>query len=96
MARRERKYTWYIEALDSYTNMVVATVVGADTNFSQKICADKRRRMLWEVAPSLLTYIKRSKGDLKLKFNIFVQEGNGKIRLRNMPFKKIFKKKIKK
>lgn len=81
----EKKYTWYIEALDGgYTNEVLSREL-PDTNcLRDKMCADGVKRNLWQCDYKFVAKMKRGKKSLKVNFAVFVQEGNGQIRIWNL------------
>lgn len=93
MAERKRKYTWFIEPLDAYTNDIVASEFDADTNFFRnRKCGDGIRRNLWQVTAKFAKIMDKSRSEKNLDFHILVQEGNGQIRLWNLAFQKKFKR----
>ncbi len=98
MAEKKRKYTWYIEPLDTHTNAIIAGEIDSETNFyRQRLCDDFTKRNLWQVTAKFAKIMDKSRSEKNLDFHILVQEGNGQIRLWNLAFQKKFKRvKIKK
>jgi len=76
-----RQYTWYVEATDSYTNMVLSQHLVDELRHEGKICADDERHDLWECPNyASVSRFMRDRYDLGLHFTVFIQEGAGKIR----------------
>lgn len=81
MATRHREYFWYLEPLDSHTNEVIGKYLWEDENAeTSRLCADGIRRNLWRCQWCDVERFQNSRQDLKLKFKVFVQEGQGQIR----------------
>jgi len=76
---KEREYSWFVESLDSHTNAVLARELPEEDLKEGILCADGRHN-LWQCPWNFVAKLMRSKRDLGLKFTIFNQEGNGKIR----------------
>ncbi len=74
-------YTWYVEALDSFTNSTFALKL-PEENFQQEaLCGDGVRRDLWECRFSNLNNFRKSRADTSLRFHVFNRRGVcGKIR----------------
>jgi len=87
---KKREYTWYVEPLDSHTNLAVSMQL-SEENFGQFVCADQERHNLWRCDLLEAVAFWRSKISAGLTLNVYNQEGNGQIRLCNflMPKKKI-------
>ena len=87
--RAPRKHTWYLEPRDSRTNEVFARTLasstqGGDLGFEESLlkdvlCADDKRHTLWRFPSGLVFMLQRSRSDMRIKFRIWCQEGNGKI-----------------
>lgn len=90
---KERKFFWFIEPLDSYTNEVISREL-PEENFMREIkISDGSFKNLWTCSSSLLSNFNRSKVANNLKFRIYSKEGEGKIRECTFLFKK--KRKVK-
>ena len=75
-------YTWYAYPQNSYTNKVIAQLIGQETSTeesSKVMCADGEERDLWRIARANLQRLWDSRNDLKLTFQVFKQTGHGKI-----------------
>jgi len=87
-----KQYTWFIEPLDYTTNVLVFNEVG-DGNFSDNVlCADGQKHNLYKCPRKTVYSLCKSKTMLNLKFNIFIREGNGKIRQNKLLYQKAAKK----
>lgn len=81
-AKRERVYRWYVEPLNAETNAVVAEMAGdPDENFieEQDVEGQNLPVPLWRVTFKQMSALRSSRKKLKLRFNCYSQEGNGKI-----------------
>ncbi len=81
----KQEYSWYIEPLDDWTNEVVGKQINqseiAENAFQKQIdCEDNKPHNLWECIPELINSLVHSKQKLGLRFRIWNQRGNGKIR----------------
>jgi len=74
MARRERKYEWFVEPLDSHTNKVISENVGAENFCHDFPCHDEQKRNLWRCPSAMVFMLWRSKKDLALKFKVYSRE----------------------
>lgn len=88
---KKREYNWYVEPLDSQTNLVVSMQL-PEENFGQPVCADKRYHNLWKCSFQQARAFWKSRKNLGLSLNIYNQEGLGEIRFCNFLFKKRKKK----
>lgn len=70
--RKKIEYTWYVKPLDAQTNQTIALIVDEE-NF----CSGS---YLWRCDVSIVLSLIKSIKTLGLKFKIFNQQGNGKIR----------------
>ncbi len=76
---RARKYQWYVDPSDSYTNEVLSREI-TEENTAQ-IKDDKGSpRKVYLVTAQELSKFRRSRSQLGISFRILVQEGGGKIR----------------
>ena len=78
-------YTWYLYPKDDHTNEVIATNLSGENFTQKKLCSDGKERPLWECD---YLFVGRIKGSTTLKYEVFVQEGNGQIRPWRLPSKK--------
>lgn len=76
---QERKYKWFIEPLNDLTNNAVAEFLQTDNIHYEVLCGDGKKRNLWGCSVSNVLHLWRSRSD-EIVFNVFCQEGNGKIR----------------
>lgn len=80
--KRERQYRWFVEPLDGgFTNQVIARRVSEENFYIDKLCGDGAKRNLWEVSRLVVRELEQNHD---LRFNVFVQEGDGV--LRRWPF----------
>lgn len=87
MVQKQKKYTWYVEPEDAHTNQIIGEEMGekCKENSARHLkCADGQEHNLWRCPnfPFLNKFLK-NRGQLKLKFRIFNQRGNGQIRAVN-------------
>jgi len=76
-----KQYTWFIEPLDAHTNHVISERVSADDNFSESLCNEGVTvEYLWRCPRKIINALERSRPQLNLRFNIYVQQGKGKVR----------------
>jgi len=76
-----RKYYWYVEPLDPHTNEVISEMIDES---GEEMCEDKSLHYLWRCNRKIINLLKRGKKKFNLRFKIWVQEGNGKIRKFNL------------
>jgi len=79
-----RTYKWYVQPHDSGTNTVIVDLPGIDreNGFGEVLCGDGNRRSMWSTpGRSTISALKKSRDDLGLDFTIWVQAGNGKVRV---------------
>ncbi len=89
---KKRKYRWYLEPLDSRTNSIIAGELPEENAHRALICQDGVPRNLWECPEDFFHVVARSAKSINLKFKIFCQEGNGKIRECSFLYRKKRKK----
>ncbi len=77
---KARIYAWFVEPSDSHTNEVFSREISEENLNRDIVCEDRRRRTLWACDNQTVSMFWRSRQDLKIRFKIFCQEGNGKIR----------------
>ena len=81
--RKERKYTWYIKPKDANTNAALSRVF-PEENFCQGIRdEDGKPQNVWECDHESFGAFLLSRRHLGLRFEVFVREGNGKMRPAN-------------
>ncbi len=82
MARKPRKYTWYLEPRGDVarTNEVLGKNLGEENAIEYALCEDGERRNLWRCSSGMVFMLWNSRKSLNITFGIFCQEGNGKIR----------------
>lgn len=86
MAKREHE--WFLEPRDSHTNEVISKNVGEENILQNVVCADGQKHNLWRCPSGMVTMLWRSRGNLKIRFQIFSRElPNGKIRNCTLIFK---------
>ncbi len=73
-------YVWFVEPLDSNTNIAFSQQISDDNFLSSIFCQDGQRRDLWQCTFRLLTAFQRSSRIMGLQFRIFNRFGNGQIR----------------
>ncbi len=74
-------YTWYVEALDSFTNSTFALKLPEENFQREVLCGDGARRDLWECRFSILNNFRKSRADTSIRFHVFNRQGvRGKIR----------------
>lgn len=71
-------YTWFVEPLDDFTNEYIANELSPENALREQWCDDENKHNLWRCEFSYINKLKNSQ--LKLRFHVFVQEGNGKKR----------------
>ena len=89
MAKRERKYRWFVGPEDALTNEAIADELPGQTiqEFNDNNgCA----RKVWECPRSLINTLHRNMTRLNLRFEVFCMEGRGA--LRSFPFPRKEKK----
>ena len=80
---KQREYTWFIEPRGdvAWSNEVISRNIGEENAMQDTLCADGKKRNLWQCPSGLILFLWRSRVGLKISFRIFCQEGkNGKIR----------------
>jgi len=83
---RKRDYNWYVEPLDSDTNLAVSMQL-PEENSGQYVCTtDNQHHNLWKCSFLQASFFWRSKVRLGLNLNIYSQEGSGEIRPCNFLF----------
>ncbi len=80
-----RTYNWFLEPKNLHTNEVVAQALAEEGSDEERLVGardDKgKRHNLWPCKHSLIQFLEESQSqDLAIKFNVFVREGQGKIR----------------
>ncbi len=90
MAKEEkgRQYRWFVEPLNAHTNTFFSREFPEENAFRGVPDNEGGKHDVWLVdgdARKVRTFVD-SKESLGLKFNIFVQEGNGKMRSANFLF----------
>ena len=80
-----RTYNWFLEPKNLHTNEIVAQALAEEGTTEERMVGardDKgRRHNLWPCKHSLIQFLERSRSqNLAIKFNVFAQEGRGKIR----------------
>ena len=75
----KKEYRWFVEPLDSLTNGILAMELPEENTQKRVLCSNGYHD-LWECPWSFVAKLRRSRKDLKLKFKVFNQKGNGKIR----------------
>jgi len=71
---------WFIEPLDSNTNIAFDQQISDDNFTAGVLCEDGKRHNLWECPFWLLASFQRSSRTMGLQFRIFNRFGNGQIR----------------
>ena len=88
MEESGRAYRWFIEPLNADTNAVIAKELPEENAFRGVRDNEGRKHDVWLVggdARTVRTFV-NSRKSAGLRFNVFVQEGNGKMRLANFLF----------
>ncbi len=74
--------TWYIHPGGCVTtNRLLAERLPQEDACPQKLCADGVLRDLWKCDHAVVTEFTRARKQLSLNFKVFVQEGQGPVRL---------------
>ena len=86
--KRERRYTYYIEALPSgdvaYTNKVLSNNIDEEDACQELPCADREKRSMWRCSRIKAISLWSSRHNwesLGFKIRVWEQEGNGQIRV---------------
>ncbi len=74
----KRQYTWYLRPLDAITNNSLARCI-SEENFGEYPVDGKNLKM-WRCNRETVRQCEASRKNAKLKFEIYVREGNGQIR----------------
>ncbi len=78
-------HKWYIEPDDTWTNEVLGKnqeFLSDDGIFDGVKCVDGKPHKLWRCKDyAFVAQLCKSRGQLKIKFKVWHQEGNGQIRL---------------
>lgn len=81
VSARKRTYHWFVEPGDAHTNCTLSAWL-SDQNAIAGKCDDKGKpHDLYEVDGRQLDALRKSKAQLGISFKVYVQEGNGKMRL---------------
>lgn len=73
------KVIWFIEPLDPGTNATIAEFLTETEIHSGALCADGKRRDLWDCNYRFVGRLEAATERLGLKFRIFRRKGGGKI-----------------
>lgn len=93
--KEKRGYVWFVEPMDSNTNMVIAQEL-SEENFGRVKCEDEKKHNLWRCPVNFVLSLQKSKRSLGLNFRIYNKERNqGKIRDCTFLFEKRKRKKTK-
>lgn len=93
--KQKREYVWFVEPMDSNTNMVIAQEL-SEENFGRVKCEDEKKHNLWRCSWDFVLSLQKSKRVLGLNFRSYNKQGTqGKIRNCTLLFKKIKRKKTK-
>ena len=70
----EKHYRYFVKSRDKHTNDVLATKL---SEFGDYLCSDGKTRFMFE-APDhdFIAYLQRSKNELSVDFEVFIQEDN--------------------
>lgn len=75
----EVKVIWFVEPLEPGTNATIAEFL-TDTEIHRgALCADGKRRDLWDCDYRFIGRLEAATGRLNLKFRVFRRKGGGKI-----------------
>lgn len=78
--KEKREYIWFVEPLDSNTNMTIAQQL-PEENFGRVKCEDEKKHNLWRCSVDFVLFLQKSKESLDLDFRIYNKERTqGKIR----------------
>ena len=89
----ERKYQWFVEPLSIETNAILAREL-SEENFLREVPDENGlKHNFWSVPYRLLSSLRNSGLKNNIKFEIYVREGNGKIRSARFLSSKLGKKK---
>lgn len=81
---KEGNTRWYIETLDDNTNQAVSRMRQGMGAYEKEWVLIKKRRVqrdIWECMHHDVRKLENSRKTQNFKFNVYVQEGNGPIRL---------------
>lgn len=79
--KRKRTYQWFVEPLDADTNAAIAKELPEENTLRGAHDDLGDRPNVYRIGSSMLSFPRRSRSQNNLKFRIYVQEGNGKMRL---------------
>lgn len=65
---------WYLEALDAYTNEVIASEVPSEQTHRGILCQDGQKRDFWECKYATIAKLLRNEKQLQLHFKVFYRE----------------------
>jgi len=77
--RKSRTYEWFIEPLDSDTNRALARELPEEDTLEKHDDKDISRKV-YRIPWNKLSMFRNSKSREGFRFNIFVQEGSGRMR----------------
>jgi hypothetical protein len=93
-ARKKRSYHWFVEPLDANTNAAISKLVPEVDEIVGMHDEKDTVRNVYRINGRQLSMLQSSKTQIGLKFNVYVQEGNGKIRSFNLPSVKRKKREV--
>jgi len=73
-----RNYTWFVKPLDAKTNDSIALYIPAEDFGEYEV--DEEKVKMWRCKRETVRQFNASRKSHTLKFEIYVQEGNGQIR----------------
>ena len=76
----KKNYMWYIEPLDSHTNVIIARQLPGENFETKFVKADNRCHPLWSCLPWFIRDLYRSSNHLNARFRVYSQVGQGQIR----------------
>ncbi|MHB1330674.1 MAG: hypothetical protein ACYCY6_01765 [Minisyncoccota bacterium] len=71
--------SWYIYPLSSETNARVAEMLDSGKSMTEIMCADRKRRPVWECSREVVDMLRNSRIGSGFEFKVYRKEANGRI-----------------
>lgn len=78
--KKMRQYQWFCEPRDRNTNDVLASELSEEDFLREVPVGEGVKRHVWRLNAQLLRSLQNSRPHAGLKFKLYVQEGNGRLR----------------
>lgn len=80
-SKRDRHYRWFVEPLNKRTNETIDMNSDATVEFrGEQTCSDGQMHRLWQCERRFIAHLRCNQQSLGLRFKVFVQQDEGKIR----------------